>query len=96
MQPARAGGIAERLHAVAEQSHGDGGRQREADPRRHGSDIARAQEADGDADLARGRPGQELAEPDQIGEALVVEPAPPVHELLAEIAEMRDRPAERG
>src|SRR6516165_3407707 len=63
---------------------------------RSGSSIAAPQQADGETHLARGRPGQELAERDQIGVALVVEPAPPVHELLAEIAEMRDRSAEGG
>ena len=96
VQPAGAGRVAERADAVAEQHHGDGRRQREADPGRQGSGIAAAQKADGDAHLARGRPGQELAERDQVGVALVVEPAPPVHELLAEIAEMRDRSAEGG
>jgi hypothetical protein len=37
-----------------------------------------------------------LAERNQVGVALVVEPAPPVHELLAKIAEMCDRSAEGG
>jgi hypothetical protein len=94
VQPAGAGGIAERVDAVAEQHHGDGRRQRESDPGRQGSRIPAAQQADGDTHLARGRPRQELAERDQVGVALVVEPAPPAHELLAEIAEMRDRSAE--
>ena len=96
VQPAGAGGIAERADAVAEQHHRDGRWQRESDPGRQGSGIAAAQQADGETHLARGRPGQELAERDQVGVALVVEPAPPVHELLAEIAEMRDRSAEGG
>src|SRR5262249_15246193 len=96
VQPAGAGGVAERADAVAEQHHGDGRRQRESDPGRQGSGIAAPQQADGETHLARGRPGQELAERDQIGVALVVEPAPPVDELLAEVAEMRHRPAEGG
>ena len=90
------GGIAKRADAVAEGHHGDRRRQRESDPGRQGSGIPAAQQADGETHLARGRPGQELAERDQIGVAVIVEPAPPVHELLAEIAEMRHRSAEGG
>src|SRR5262249_41961189 len=96
VQPAGAGGIAERVDAVAEQHHGDGRRQRESDPGRQGSGIPATQQADGDTHLARGRPGQELAERDQVGVALIVEPAPPAHELLAEMAKMRARSAEGG
>jgi hypothetical protein len=96
MQPAGTGGVAERADAVAEQHHGDGRRQRESDPSRQRSGVAATQQADGDTHLARGRPGQELAERDQIGVALVVEPAAAVDELFAKIAEMRDRSAEGG
>src|SRR5262249_25463645 len=47
-------------------------------------------------DLARGRAGQELAQRHQIGIGLVIEPFAAHHELVTEIAEMRDRAAERG
>src|SRR6516225_7708809 len=96
VQPAGAGGIAEGADAVAEGHHGDGRRQREADPGCERSGIPAPQKADGEPHLARRRSGQELAERDQIGVALVVEPAAAVDELFAKIAEMRHRPAEGG
>ena len=96
MQPARACGVAERVDAVAEQDHGDRRRQRESYPGCQGAGVTRAQQPDGDADLARSRPRQELAKGDEIGVAAVVEPTPPDDELVAKIAEMRDRSAEGG
>jgi hypothetical protein len=44
--------------------------------------------------LARSRSWQELTERDEIGIALVVEPAAPLDEFIVEIAEMRDWAAE--
>src|SRR5262249_44306424 len=82
--------------AEAKRHEGGGRGQGESAPGRQGPGIPAAQQADGDAHLARGRPGQERAERDQVGVALVVEPGPPAHELLAEIAEMGDRSAEGG
>ena len=41
-------------------------------------------------------PGQKLAEGDDVGVGAIVDPSPPGHEFLAEIAEMGDRTAERG
>jgi hypothetical protein len=58
--------------------------------------IAGPHEADGKSDLAAGRAGQELAQPHQIGISLFVEPAPAHDELVAEIPDMSDRPAEAG
>ena len=58
--------------------------------------AAGARQADGEADLAARRSRQELAEPDEIGEGVFIEPPPPGDELAAEIAQMRDRPAEAG
>ena len=49
-----------------------------------------------DPDLAAGRPRQELAERDQVGVGRLVDPLAAVDVLLAEVAEVRDRPAERG
>jgi hypothetical protein len=96
MQPARACGVAERVDAVTEQDHGDRRWQREPYPGCQGAGVTRAQQPDGDADLARSRPRQELAKGDEIGVAAVVEPTPPDDELVAKIAEMRDRSAEGG
>ena len=55
-----------------------------------------AQQPEREADLAAGRAGQELAERHEVGIARLVDPAPAQHELVAEVAEMRDRAAERG
>ena len=65
-------------------------------PGRERARQAGAQQADRDADLAAGRAGQELAERDDIGIGCLVEPAAARDELVAEIAEMRDRAAEGG
>jgi hypothetical protein len=46
--------------------------------------------------LAAGRAGQELAQPHQIGISLFVEPAPARDELVAEIPDVSNRPAEAG
>jgi hypothetical protein len=43
--------------------------------------------------LAAGRPRQELAQRDQIGEGGLVDPATPDHEFLSEIANVGDRTA---
>ena len=51
--------------------------------------------ADRDPDLAAGGPGQELAERHEVGEGGVVEPAAPLDVLAPEVAEVRDRAAER-
>jgi hypothetical protein len=83
-------------HAIADESECERGGQREAEPRRERARQLRLGEADPDADLARRRTGQKLAERHQVGIAGLVDPAPAHHEGVAEIAEMRDRPAERG
>ena len=46
--------------------------------------------------MAAGRAGQELAEPDEISIGVFVEPAAAHDELLPEISDVRDRPAEAG
>jgi hypothetical protein len=55
-----------------------------------------AQDAQREADLAGGRTGQELAKRDDVGVAAFVQPFPALDEFRPEIAEMRDRAAERG
>ena len=93
-QPASAD--AERPHAVGERDERDRRRQGEAEPRREPAEQAGAHHAERDPDLAARRAGQELAERDEVGVGALVEPAAPHDELVAEIAEVRDRPAERG
>jgi hypothetical protein len=70
------------------QGEGDEGGERTGPPRPH--------HAKREPDLAGGRPRQELAQRHQIGIGAVVEPAPPHHQFLAEITQMRDWPAEGG
>jgi hypothetical protein len=48
------------------------------------------------ADLAACRPGQELTKRYEIGIAGLVDPSAAHHQLIPEVAEMRDRTAERG
>ena len=82
--------------AVAEghQEHCRG--QRETDPRGGCAGEPRLREPDADPHLAGGRPRQHLAERDEIGVGAVFDPAPACDEGLAEVADMGDRPAERG
>ena len=82
--------------AIGKEHERDGGRQREAGPCREAAQIAGPHEADGKSDLAAGRAGQELAEPDEICIGVLVEPAAAHDELLPEISDVRDRPAEAG
>src|SRR6185503_21149702 len=86
--------IAELSDAVAESDHRERRRSAEAEPGGESAGQAGAQNADGDAGLARRRAGKKLAERDDVGVGGFVEPLSPRHELGAEIAEMRDRPAE--
>ena len=54
-----------------------------------------AQQADQHADLARGRPRQHRAKRDDRGERLLGQPRAAFNEFAPEVAEVRDRPAER-
>jgi hypothetical protein len=87
---------AKRGRAKGEQHERDGRRQRESGPCREATKISGAHQPDGKADLTARRPGQELAQRDQIGIGLFVEPAAARDELVTEISDMRDRPAERA
>ena len=84
----------ERALAVGEERHRRGRRQREPGPGGETAEGAGAREPNGEASLTAGRPRQELAQGDKVGIGAFVEPGAPYDELLAEIAEMRDRPAE--
>jgi hypothetical protein len=70
--------------------------QREAGPCRQSAEISGAHQPDGKADLTARRTGQKLAQGDEIGIGLFVEPAAPRDELVAEISDMRDRSPEAG
>ena len=90
--PCRSG---QRASAIGEDRQRDRRRQRESGPGGKSADIARPQEPDREARLAACRAWKELAEPQSVSEGALVEPAALDDELVAEIAEMRDRPAER-
>ncbi len=94
VQQPRARRSTQRVGAIGEQDERDRRRQREAGPGRERAGIARPHQADGKSGLARSRPGQELAQCDDIDIGLFVEPFAARDELLAEVAEMRDRAAE--
>jgi hypothetical protein len=86
----------QRARAIGEERHRDGGRQRESDPRGEPAEIGGAQEPDCETGLAARGARQELAERDQVRECAFLEPRAPDDELVAEIADVGDRPAERG
>ena len=92
----RADAIGEAGDTESEKDEDDGRRQGEGGPGGERPEKARARQADGKADLARGRAGQELAERDEFAIGRIGEPAAPFDELIAEIAEMGDGPAKGG
>ena len=96
MQQALACGPVKRARPIRDERHRDRRRQGEAGPGRQRAGIACAHEADGEPDLAARGPRQELAKRYQIAERPLVEPAAFQHERVAEVAQMRDRPAETG
>ncbi|CUK20279.1 Uncharacterised protein [Achromobacter xylosoxidans] len=77
----------------AQQDHRQRRRQRERQPGGQHARPPRPLQAQGHADLAAGRPRQELAKRHQIGKSVIVEPAAAVDEFLAEIGQMRHRTA---
>jgi hypothetical protein len=94
VQPAAAERVAERSNTVGEQHQRNRRGEGEACPGDKRTGIAGAKKTDRDTDLGTGRTGQELRQRDQIGIRLFVEPFAVLDEFGAEIAEMRDRPAE--
>ena len=82
-----------RQHGKGNQQHD--GRQREPAPRSQAAKPPGAQQADRKADLAAGRPRQELAQANQISERRVVKPAPSLDKLAAEVPDVCHRTAKR-
>ena len=95
-QPACLADIAQLRDAQRERHHEQHRRQREAHPRQEHAQVPGALQADRHTHLARRRPGQELAQRHQVGVLLVRKPLPLLHEFVAEIPQVRRRPAERG
>ena len=91
-----AGGQRAVLEPHREQRHRHGRGQGEADPGGQGAPGAGARQTDRQSDLAAGRPGQKLAQGDQIGVGGVVQPATSLHELGPKIPQVCHWPPERG
>ena len=87
-------GQVEALQAIREQRQGDRRRKREAQPGREATQLSCTQDADADAELATGRPRQELKQRDQVGIGCLVHPAASQDVLVAEVAQVRNRAAE--
>ncbi|MNT28426.1 hypothetical protein D3C72_1641130 [compost metagenome] len=96
MQHARRRGHAVVRNPQREQDHAERRRQREADPRRQRARIARARQPQRDAGLAAGRARQALAQRNHVGVGGLADPAAAAHQFLAEVRQVRDRPAEGG
>jgi hypothetical protein len=96
VEPRRAGNAAECAHAVAHENEGRGRRRGESEPRAQRAGNTGAQQTQRDSRLAARRTRQKLTQRDDIGVRRFVDPAPPRHELGAEIAQMRHRPAKGG
>ena len=96
MQPAASRDVAQLLHLVSEHDHRDRGGSGKTEPGEERAGQTRPHQTQRNADLAARGPGQELAQRDEVGVGAVVEPPPPLHVLRAEVAEVRDRAAERG
>ena len=65
-------------------------------PSRERTAVSCAHESYGKRDLAAGWTGEELAQPDEIGIGVFVDPLPAHDEFFAEIPDVGDRSAERG
>src|SRR6201999_4661690 len=63
-------------------------------PARHPAEISGTHQSDRKSDLAARRPRQKLAERDEIGIGLLVEPAAAGDELVAKISDMGAWPSE--
>ena len=96
VQPGRIGEVSECRHAISEEDHRYGGWPGNAEPCGEGSEQAGSQNTDADADLTARRSREKLAERNDVGVGQLVQPASPLDKLGPEIAEMRDRAAERS
>jgi hypothetical protein len=85
---------ADGLQTIGEYDERDGRGQREAQPRGESTGQAGADDPERHADLTAGRARKELAERDEVGVVRLVDPPAPHDVLVAEVAEMRDRPTE--
>ena len=96
MQQSGAHRAAESVLSICEKHERECGRQGKAAPRRKTAKIAGPHEADGKSDLAARGARQELAEADEIGIGVFVQPAAAHDEFVTKIADVSDRPAEAG
>ena len=96
VQPAGIQVVRKSADAVSKDEERDGRGRRESKPGCERPGQPRGGEADSHADLAARGARCELAERDEIRVRPVVQPLPPRDEFLAEIAQVRDRPAEGG
>ena len=67
-----------------------------AGPCREGAEVSGAHQPYGKPDLAAGGTGQELAQPDEFGIGVFVDPLAAHDEFFTEIPDVGDRPAEAG
>ena len=95
VQPCRLA-VPPECEAEGEEGHEDRGRRGEAEPGHCRARVSRAEVADRETGLAARRPGQELAEGDEVRVGRLVEPAPPGDELAVEDREVGGRPPEGG
>ena len=95
VQPAAAQRVAGCRKSIGEHDQRESRWKREGGPGGKCAGIARPQQTDRDSDLAGGGTRQELAQRNQIGVSLLLEPFAAFDELVAEIAEMGDGTAER-
>jgi hypothetical protein len=79
----------------AERRQRDRRRQREAEPRDDASERPCPSRPARDPELAARRARQRLAQRDEVTERRLVEPAAPLDVLASEVADVRDRAAER-
>ncbi|MNL47749.1 hypothetical protein D3C87_1705520 [compost metagenome] len=96
MQRAGGNGRAISGNAQGKQDQGNRRRQRKASPGRQRARVSGPGQPQRDADLAARRPRQELAQCNQIRVAAFAQPAPSRDELIAKVAQVRNRAAERG
>jgi hypothetical protein len=84
MQQSRSGRATEGTRPISEQHEHDGRGQGKADPRSERAAIAGAHQPNGKSDLAAGRAGQELTQPEEIGIDMFIDPFAPHDEFLPE------------
>ena len=94
VQPCNMRYVPEAADAISEGDEGERRRNCEAQPRRKSARQTGTHHAENDTDLTACRAGKELAERDNIGVGSFVEPLAALDEFGAEIAKMRDWPAE--